>query len=111
MRGASPQDSRLRLAGRAKREGDLVHPVYLVCLVQPTNEIGQINKRDQPVLLRHAPCSMAPEKFSASCYMPISSGESAPKWLCSEIPSEDSLLLIPGSGAGVCGESSSTILQ
>ncbi len=43
--------------------------------------------------------------------MPIAGGESAPKWLLSEISSKDSLLLIPGIGTGVCGESSITILE
>ena len=43
--------------------------------------------------------------------MPMAGGESAPKWLLLEISSRDSLLLIPGIGAGVCGESSITILE
>ena len=46
-----------------------------------------------------------------ACYMPIARGESAPKRSLSKIPSEYSLLLIPGIGAGRCGESSITIRE
>jgi len=75
------------------------------------HETGQINTGAQPILALHVPRTAAEADRSASRYRLISRGEFTLTSLHSEIPSEGSLLPIPGIDYEVCGVSSMTILE